>query len=145
GILQLAGARVQQVLAVLVPHLGGGDRALERGAGQGQRGGGADQGRDVAVDLRVQRHHRGDDLDLVAEPVGEQRADRTVDQAGGQGFLLRGTAFTLEEATGDAAAGVELLLVVHGEGEEVLPFARGLLDRKSTRLNSSHVKISYAV
>src|SRR5690606_8363485 len=33
----------------------------------------------------------------------------------------------LEEATRDAATGVELLLVVHRQREEVLPFARGLV------------------
>src|SRR5690606_4110224 len=56
-----------------------------------------------------------------------QRADRAVDQARDQGFLLGLAAFALEEAARDAAAGVELLLVVDGEREEVLPLARGLV------------------
>src|SRR5690606_8619259 len=123
GFLELADGRVEQVLAVLVADLGGADRAHERGAGQRQRGRGADQGEHVAVDLRVHRHHGGDDLDFVLVVLGEQRADRTVDQARDQGFLLRGAAFALEETTRDAAAGVELFLVVDGEGEEVLPLA----------------------
>src|SRR5690606_38042317 len=46
-----------------------------------------------------------------------------VDQARDQGFLFSGAAFALEETTRDAAAGVELFLVVDGEGEEVLPLA----------------------
>src|SRR5690606_17030121 len=117
---------VEDVLAVLVADLGGADRALERGAGQRQGGRGTDQGRDVTVDFRVQRHHRGDDLDLVLVVLREQRTDRTVDQARNQRFLLGRTALALEEATGDAAAGVELLLVVNGEREEVLAFTRAL-------------------
>src|SRR5690606_13362667 len=36
-------------------------------------------------------------------------------------------ALALEEATRDAAAGVELLLIVDGQGEEVLALARGLV------------------
>src|SRR5690606_41747700 len=62
-----------------------------------------------------------DDLHFVAELVREQRADRAVDQAAGQRFLLGGAALALEEAAGDAAAGIELLLVVDGERKEVLP------------------------
>ncbi len=124
--LQLAGSRVEDVLAVPVADLGGADRAHERGAGQGQGGGGADQGRDVTVDFRIQRHHRGDDLDFVLVVFRKQRADRAIDQARDQGFLLGRAAFALEEATGDAAAGVELLLVVDRQREEVLAFAGGL-------------------
>src|SRR5436853_5043402 len=44
--------------------------------------------------------------------------------------------------------GVGLFDVVDGEGEEIPSRGRGLLcagDRKSTRLNSSHLGISYAV
>src|SRR5690606_16766089 len=110
--LQLGGGRVEDVLAVLVADLGGADRALERGAGQRQRGRGADQRGDVAVHFRVQRDHLRDDLHFVPVVLGEQRADRAVDQARDQRFLLGRTAFALEETTGDAAAGVELLDVV---------------------------------
>src|SRR5262249_27000256 len=51
----------------------------------------------------------------------EQRTDRPVDQAGDQRLLLRRTAFTLEVAARDASGRVELLLVVHGQWEEVDP------------------------
>ena len=45
---------------------------------------------DVGIVLQVVAQHGGDDLHLVAEAVGEQRADRPVDQAGDQhlGFSL---------------------------------------------------------
>ena len=64
--------------------------------------------------------HGGDDLDLVAEALREQRADRPVDQARDQGLVLGGPALALEEAAGDLARGEGLLLVVHGQREEVL-------------------------
>ena len=69
-----------------------------------------------------------DDLGLVAEALGEQRPDRPVDQARGQHLLLGRPAFALEEAAGDLAGGEGLLLVVHGEREEIVAGLRLLLD-----------------
>ncbi|MCK7515490.1 MAG: hypothetical protein MZV70_73595 [Desulfobacterales bacterium] len=40
----------------------------------------------------------------------EERADRPVDQPAGQGLVFGGTAFTLEEAAGNLAAGIGLFL-----------------------------------
>ena len=39
-------------------------------------------------------------MHFVEETFGEQRADRTVDQAAGQGFVFAGLGFALEEAAG---------------------------------------------
>ncbi len=122
GSLQLGGRRVQQVLATRVADAGGADRTLERDAGQAQRGGCTDQRRNVAVDLGVERDDLRDDLHLILEIVREQRAHRAIDQTRGQRLLLGRAAFALEEAAGNAAGGVELLHVVDGEREEVLPF-----------------------
>ena len=118
--LGLRGGRIEDVLPVLIADAGRGDRAEERDTGQGQRGGAADHGDDVGVVLQVVAEHGGDDLHLVAEALGEQRADRPVDQAADQHLLLGGPAFTLEEPAGDLAGGERLLLVVDGEREEVL-------------------------
>ena len=120
AVFNLRGGRVEDVLAVVVADAGGGDRAEERDAGQRQRGRAADQGDDVGVVLQVVAEHGGDDLDLVAEALGEQRADRAVDQAGLQDLGLGRAAFALEEAAGDLAGGERLLLVVHGQREEIL-------------------------
>ena len=89
-------------------------------AGQGHRGGCAEQGQDVAVDFRIQRHDGRDDLDFILEVFREQRTDRTVDQARGERFLFGLTAFALEEAARDTAAGIEFFLVIDGEREEIL-------------------------
>ncbi len=78
---ELLGSRIQEVLAILPAHARGPDRAVERQAGERQRGGGAEQGRDVGVDLRIERQHDGDDLHVVDEPIGKQRPDRAIDQA----------------------------------------------------------------
>ena len=119
--LQLLVGRVEDVAHfVVVTDTGGADRAVKRDAGYGQRGGGADHRGDVRIGLLVGGNDGADNLHFVHEALREKRADRAVDQARGQGFLLARTAFTLEEATRDATGGVGLLLVVHGQREEAL-------------------------
>ena len=119
-ILACGLARVQHVLAVDVADAGGADRAAERDAGDRQRGADADHGGDVGIDLGVERQHVDDHLHFVQEAFGEQRTDRTVDQARGQRFVFAGLGFALEEAAGDLAGGVGLLDVVDGQREEIL-------------------------
>ena len=120
GIEQLRLARVEHVLAVDVAHARRADRAIEGDAADRQRGAGADHRGDVGLHLGVQAQHVHDDLHLVVEAFGEQRADRPVDQAAGQDLQLTGAAFALEEAAGDLACGVGLLGVVHRQREEIL-------------------------
>ena len=59
------------------------------------------------------------DLHFIVEALGEERPNRTVDQAGGQGFLGRRPAFTLDEAAGKLARGGRALAVIAGEREEI--------------------------
>ena len=105
------------LLAVGDAH--GADGALERDARDQQRGGRAVDGEHVVGVLLVGAHDRDDDLGLVAEAVGERRAQRPVDQAAGQDGGVGGTALPAEEAAGDAPGGVHALLDVDREGEEV--------------------------
>ena len=119
-VLQFGVGRVEHVFAVDEADAGGAHRAVERQAGQRQRGGGADQGGNVGVDFGIGGHHRGDDLHFVEEAFRKQRADRAVDQAGNQDFAFGRTAFALEKATGDAAGGVGFFLIVDGQREKVL-------------------------
>ena len=58
------------------------------------------------------------------KPSAKQRADGAVDLAAGENFALTRTAFALDEAAGDASAGVGVFAVVNGEREEVDAFAR---------------------
>lgn len=127
GTLQLLVGGVEDVADFrMETDAGGADRAGERNAGDRQGGGGADHRGDVRIGLLVGGDDGADDLHFIHETFGEQRTDRTVDQARGQGFLLGRTSFTLEETTGDTACGVGLFLVVHGQREEVAAFGRRL-------------------
>ncbi len=118
--LHVLAIRVELVLAVDVAHARGTDRTLERDARHRERGGRAEQRRDVRIDFRIERDDRRHHLHFIEEELGEERTDRAVDQARDQRLLLGRTAFALEEAARDAARGVRLLDVVDGEREEIL-------------------------
>ena len=118
--LQLRSRRIQDVLAVDVRHARRADRPGEWHAGNRESRGGADHRRNIGIDLRIARQHRQHHLDFVHEAFGEQRTDRPVDQARGQGLLLGGAPFALEEAAWDAPGSIELLEVIDREREERL-------------------------
>uniref|UniRef100_A0A0N4ZCV4 NAD-specific glutamate dehydrogenase n=1 Tax=Parastrongyloides trichosuri TaxID=131310 RepID=A0A0N4ZCV4_PARTI len=119
ALAQGVDGRVQHQFAVDHADACAADRAHERHARDGQGGRGGDHAQDVGIVLKVVLQHGDDDLGLVLEALDEQRADRTVDQAGDQGLLLGRTAFTLEVAARDLAGGVRLFLIVDGQGEEI--------------------------
>ena len=120
GSLQLGVGWIQNILTIDVTDARGTDWPLERHARQGESRGSTDHRRDIRVDVRVDRHDRGNDLNLVQESFREQRTDRTIDQMRGERLLFGWTAFTLEEAAGDATRGISLLDVVYGQRKEVL-------------------------
>ncbi len=111
--------RVENVLAVDEADAGAADRAHEGHAGDRQRGRRSDQRQDVRIVLQIMLHDGDDDLGVVLVTGREERADRAVDQAGNQRFLLARTAFALEVAARDLAGGIGLFLVVDGEREEI--------------------------
>ena len=127
-VLELVERRIDDVLAVDVADAGAADRAHEGHAADRERGRRGDHRHDVGIVLEVVRQRGHDDQRLVAIALVEQRTDRTVDQARGQDLLLGGPAFTLEEAARDLAGGESLLLVVHGQREEIEAGLRLLLE-----------------
>src|SRR5690606_10696233 len=127
GSLELLVGRVQQVAAFRMEgHARSADRAVERNAGDRQRSRGTDHRGDVRVGLLAGRYHGADDLHFILETFREQRADRTIDQTRGQGFLLGGTRLTLEEAARDLAGSVGGFRVVDRQRETALARVGGL-------------------
>ena len=119
GFLHLVDMRVEHVFAVDVADAGAADRAHEGDAGQRQGRRGGDDRQDVRIVFEVVLDDGDDDLRVVLVAIGEERADRAVDQAGNQRFLFARTAFALEIAARDLAGGVGLFLVVDGQREEI--------------------------
>jgi hypothetical protein len=120
-VLHVVDGRVQDVFAILEAHAAARDRPHEGRARDRQRGGGGDHRDDVGIVDEVVAQHRAHHQHFVLEARHEQRADRPVDQARGQRFLLGRARLALEEAAGHLAGGVVFLLVVNRQGEEVLP------------------------
>ncbi len=77
---------------------------------------------DVRIVFLVRGENQRNQLRLVAESVGEERADGPIDLARGQNFFFAGPAFALDKAAGNAPAGVGVLAVIHREGEEIDAF-----------------------
>ena len=74
---------------------------------------------DVGIVLGVGGEDEGDDLGLAAEAIREQRPHGAVDLAAGENLTLAGAAFALDEAAGNASAGIGVFAVVNGQGEEI--------------------------
>ena len=112
---------VGQELAVDQGDAHAADRAAPRDVGDGERGAGAVNHRDIGVVDLVGRHQLADDLDLVEQALGEEGAARTVAQAGGEDLLLGRTALALEKPAGYLAGGIGALLVIDGKRQKIFP------------------------
>src|SRR5699024_8135964 len=100
-------------------HFHAADGAVPGNVGVGQAGGHADHGGDLGRAVVVHAHDGAGDHHVVAQAGGEQGADGPVNETAGQHGGQGGLAFPAHEGAGDAAHGVQLLLEVHGQGEEV--------------------------
>ena len=138
GIAFLVGGLRKPGPVDRVRHPDGTDRSVERDARQHQgRRRGVDGEHVMRVDL-VGAENRPDDVDLVAEPLGERGAQRPVDQTGGENRLVGRPALPAEERAGDLAGGVHPLFDVDGEGEEV----RALTHFSSSRRGGEHDRVA---
>ncbi len=119
ALAHLAVSRVDDECAIDQAHAHRADGAFERNVGNGERGRCAVDAGDVRVVLGVGGEDEGDDLGLAAEAIREQGTHGAVNLAAGENFALAGTAFALDEAAGNASAGVGVFAIVDGQGEEI--------------------------
>ena len=119
GGLALLLIGIEDDLPVHIAHLQAADGAGEGDLGIAHTGRGTDHGGHLGGAVVVHAHDGALDAHVVAEVVGEQGAHGPVDQAAGQHGGQRGAALTAHEAAGDAAHGIQLLLKLHRQGEEV--------------------------
>ena len=97
---------IEDVLAIDITHAGRTDGAAKRHAAHRQGCTDGNQGGDISIHLRVERHGVHHDVHFIEETFGEEGADRAVNEATGQGFKLARAAFALEKAAGDLACGI---------------------------------------
>ena len=122
-LFQFGEGGVDHKLAVNVANAHRAHRAMPGDVGNHQRGRGSVDGKDVDGVFFVGRDGIKHHLDVVPQVFGKERAQRAVDQAGGEGGFLGRAAFAAEERAGDAPTGVHALFVVHPQREKVNAFA----------------------
>ena len=125
AVLAVGMGRVDDELAIDAADANSADRACERNVRNAKRGGGTVDREHVRVILTIRTQEERDDLSVVEVTLGEERTQRTVGHAGGEDFLLGGTAFALEVTAGEFADCSGLFLVFDGEREEILAFLDG--------------------
>ncbi|OIQ75307.1 hypothetical protein GALL_430280 [mine drainage metagenome] len=117
------------------------DRAREREPGELRRDRcGVDRQHVVRV-VRVDGQDCDDDLDLVAEALDEQRAQRAVDETAREDRFGGRATFAAEERAGDLAGRVAPLLDVDRQGEEVELLLRVLAGRGRGEQRGLAVKV----
>ena len=67
----------------------------------------------------VNAHDRKTQDYIVAQILGKEGTDGTVDHTGSQNCLLRGLTLSAQIAAGNSAHGIELLVEIHRQGQEV--------------------------
>ena len=120
GALGIGG--VDDELAFHAAHAHCAHRGAEGNVTERQSAGGGVDAHHVGIVLLVGGEDQGNQLGLVAEALRKERAQRTVDLPAGQHFFFAGPAFALDEAAGNASAGVGVLAVIHGKGEKIDAF-----------------------
>src|SRR6266550_6255174 len=93
----LLDRRVERELAVHRADANAADRSLERSVRERQRRRRRVHGKDVVVVFLIRGPGGDDDLNVVAEALWKERADRAVGQARGKDPLLRRTALAARE------------------------------------------------
>ncbi len=119
-VLHVINGRVQNIFAVFKTNTCRTDRAHEWRAGNGQCCGSRDHCHHIRVIDQVVGQNGTHHQNFVFETWYEQRADRTVDQAGCQGFFFSRAGFTLEKTAWYFTGGVVFFLIMHSEREEIL-------------------------
>ena len=122
GVLVLAEGRVDDPLAVDPCDADFGDGTAEGQVGSGEGAGGGQAGEGVGLDVLLGGNQADVDEDFQVEIIRPQRADGAVDQTGDEHLVVGGTAFALEETSGETAGGIVLFAVVYGKGHEISAF-----------------------
>ena len=89
--------------------------------------------------LLVGTEDGGDHLHLVAETLGERRAEGPVGETAREDRLFAGATLPAEERAGDLAGRVHPLLDVDGEGEEVDSLPRLRRDHRAEHGGVAHL------
>ncbi len=123
AVFHLAGGGVDDESAIYVADAHRADRLGKGDVRDHQRGGSGNNRQRVQVMIWVCRERRENDLNVVAEAFGEERAQRAIYQAAKKNGRLAGAAFTAEEAARNLTGGIQSFFEINGEWEKVNAWA----------------------
>ncbi len=122
GFLHLFDRGIDHIFVVDIADPHAGDRSVERNVGHRQCAGGSDHGNDIGRIVRVDRHHRGYDMDIIPESVGKQGPNWPVNHPGAQNRRFRRSSFPFNESAGDFADGIHPFFIIDSQGKEIDSF-----------------------
>ena len=115
----LCHRRIDDKLAIDAAYADTGDWAGKGNMGHAQRYGSADHGSDFRCVVVIYAEVIGYDVDVMTVCLGEQRADRAVDQAGKERRRFRRFTFPFDEAAGNLPYGVHFFFIIYRERKEI--------------------------
>ena len=119
ALLALRVVGIDDEFAVYEPYLHGTRRARPGNIRNAQSDGTSEHGERLGRNVRIDGKRGGDDHHVVIQPLGEQRADGTVDQAGNQDAFIARSAFAFFETAGNFAYRIHFLFEIDLQREEV--------------------------
>src|SRR5581483_1282435 len=122
-VAHLAVSRINDQLAIDKADADRANRAVERNVRDGEGSGRAVDPSHVGVVLGVGRKYESDNLGFATEAFRKKWANRTVNLAAGKNLALARPAFALDEAAGNAPAGIGVFTVINRKREKVNSFA----------------------
>ena len=87
-----------------------------------QGAGGANHRRQFRRIVLLHGEHRGNNLHIIPETLGKQRANRAVNETGAENSITGGTSLPLDESAGNLAGRIHLFLIINRQREEIDPF-----------------------
>src|SRR5690606_12155667 len=85
-----------------------------------QRGGCTQNGEHIRIVLAISAERNGLNLNFVIPAFGEERTDRTINDAGSENFFFGGTAFTFEITAREFSGRRSFFAVIDRQREEFL-------------------------
>ena len=119
SLLPLLLSGIDDEFPVNHSHLGHGTGTVKGDVRDAGGDGSAQHGHQFRTACGIHAHHHIVQGHVIAVILGKQGTHGSVDHPAGQHCVLTGLSFPLVETSGDLAHGIQLLLKLHTQGEEI--------------------------
>ena len=140
AFFHLFHSRVHYIFLIDITDPYASNRSIERNIGNRQGAGSADHRNDIRCVILVHRNNRRNDVHIIAEPIGKQGPNRSVNHPGTQNSSFGRTAFPFDKAAGNFSYRIHSLFIIHRQREKIDSFTRTC--RSSCRHNQRSFPIT---